>query len=360
MKRTPLYEIQREMGARMVPFAGWELPVQYESALKEHQAVRHGVGVFDVSHMGQIEVVGRDALNLVQKVTCNDLSRLADGQAQYSAFLTPQGTFVDDIVVYRIHPEHIFICVNAANKDKDFQWILQHQEGEAQVLDQSDCYVQLAVQGPRAQAVLQELADIDLSAIPVYRFAFGQVAGARALLSRTGYTGEDGFEIYIHPSQAEPVWKALFRAGQPYSIVPAGLAARNTLRLEMKYALYGNDIDETRTPWEAGLGWIVKMDKGDFVGKEALARQKEEGVPVLLRGFELLEPGIVRDGYPVFLDGAPVGKVTSGGFSPSLQKSIGLVYLPRDRAEIGQELEVEIRGKRRRARVVQTPFYCKS
>lgn len=341
----------------MIEFAGWEMPVQYESALKEHLAVRQSVGLFDVSHMGQLEVRGRKALATVQKVTCNDAGRVADGQTQYSAFLYPDGTFVDDIVVYRITAEHFFICVNAANKDKDYQWLRRHQEGEVEILDSSDHYALLALQGPNAPQVLQSVTPADLVSVKRYWFIQGEVVGVPALISRTGYTGEDGFELYILCETAELVWQELLAAGAPFSIRPAGLAARNTLRLEVRYALYGNDIDETTTPWEAGLGWIVKMHKGNFIGREALEQQKQQGVVRKLVGFEMVDRGIPRDHFPVYVDGKPFGHVTSGSFSPSLQKGIGLTYLPVSGAETGTEFEIDRRGKRLRAKVVETPFY---
>ncbi|MFQ5928896.1 MAG: glycine cleavage system aminomethyltransferase GcvT [Acidobacteriota bacterium] len=359
LKKTALNAVHKELGARMVDFVGWEMPVQYGSALREHQAVRERVGVFDVSHMGQIEIVGKDALSVAQKLTSNDISRLSDGQAQYSAFLYREGTFVDDIVLYRINPEHIFICVNAANKDKDLQWARRAKKGDVQILDNSNSYVQLAIQGPEAQAVLQQLTDVDLSSMKYYWFALGKVHGAKALISRTGYTGEDGFEIYIPPDKAESIWCKLFTVGKAFEIMPAGLAARNTLRLEMRYPLYGNDIDDHTTPWEAGLGWIVKLGKGDFIGKETLEKQKEEGVQRKLVGFEMVDRGIARDHYPILIDGQRVGQVTSGSFAPSLQKSIGLTYLPIECSQIGQLLDVEIRRKLLKAKVAETPFYRK-
>ncbi len=354
-RRTPLYQVHLEMGARMIEFAGWELPVQYHSALDEHHAVRRRVGVFDVSHMGQFELTGSDALGFTQRMTCNDVNRLKDGQAQYSAFLTDRGTFVDDIVVYRLEPERIFICVNAATREKDFAWLQSHLTGSVTLRDRSDNFAQIAIQGPKAEAVLARLTTVDLAAIPFYWCTEGEVAGVPAIVSRTGYTGEAGFELYVPGDRAEAVWRAVFETGEEEGIAPAGLAARNTLRLEMKYSLYGNDIDETTTPLEAGLGWIVKLGTG-FVGEEILARQKAEGVSRKLVGFELTDRGVVRDGFPVLLDGQTVGKVTSGGFSPTLEKSIGLAYLPPENAQPGQAIEIEIRGKKRQASVVKTPF----
>ncbi|MCH7802795.1 MAG: glycine cleavage system aminomethyltransferase GcvT [Acidobacteria bacterium] len=359
LKKTPLNALHKEYGARMVDFAGWEMPVHYGSALKEHFAVRERVGIFDVSHMGEIEFIGPGALAMAQKVTSNDVSRLSDGQAQYSAFLYPQGTFIDDIVVYRISDQHIFVCVNAANREKDYQWVKSKKEGRVDILDNSDSYVQLAIQGPKAEAVLQELTDLDLSSIQYYGFTFGNVNGTRCLISRTGYTGENGFEIYIPVEEAPSIWERLFQVGKPFGIMAAGLAARNTLRLEVAYCLYGHEIDETTTPWEAGLGWIVRLGKGEFIGHDSLEKLKEEGKQRKLAGFEMVGRGIARDHYPVIVDGTEVGQVTSGSFAPSLKKSVGLVYLPIQYARIGQPLEVEIRGKRVQAKVVETPFYTR-
>jgi aminomethyltransferase len=355
-RKTPLNQIHRELGGRLVDFAGWELPVQYRSALEEHHAVRTRVGVFDVSHMGQIEITGPNAFDFAQKVTCNDIGKIVDGRAQYSAFLTPKGTFVDDIVVYRYSEERIFICVNAATREKDFSWLQSQNTENAEIQDLSDSFAQIAVQGPRAEDTLQKLTDLDLSEIKPFRFVEGNLAGYQMMISRTGYTGEDGFEFYLRHDRSKPVWEKIFEAGKSYGISPAGLAARNTLRLEMCYSLYGNDIDEDHTPLEARLGWIVKLEK-DFIGKNALLKQKEEGIQKLLSGYEMIDPGIARDGYEVFIDNHGVGRITSGGFSPSLKKSVGLVYLPADRSQPGQEIEIGIRGKRRLARVVKTPFY---
>ncbi len=359
LKKTALNEIHREFGARMVDFAGWDMPVQYDGALKEHLAVRTAAGVFDVSHMGELEITGRDALALVQKVTCNDASKLSDGQAQYSAFLYPKGTFVDDVVVYRMQAQHFLICVNASNREKDFRWLEQHREGEVEVRDNSDSYVQLAVQGPAAEKVLQQLTAVDLHAIRFYRFERGSVCGVDTLISRTGYTGEDGFELYFPPQHAEHVWREIFRVGEPEGIKAAGLAARNTLRLEMKYALYGNDIDSEHTPLEAGLGWIVKLAQGDFIGRQALVEQKAAGLPSKLMGFQMTGRGIARDHFPVYGDGRLLGEVSSGSFCPSAELAVGLTYLPTELARIGQSLEIDIRGKRVAAEVVKTPFLSK-
>ena len=359
LKETPLHDLHVELGARMVDFAGWHMPVQYQGPLKEHLAVRQRAGLFDVSHMGEIEVTGPDALQAVQGITCNNLDRISDGQAQYSAFLTPQGTFVDDIVVYRISSDRIFICVNAANRDKDFRWVQDRLQGQAQARDRGDDYAQIAIQGPKAEDVLQQLTPADLSAIRFYAFEFGSVCKVDCLISRTGYTGEEGFEVYTPPQQAERIWRRLMQEGQEAGIAPAGLAARNTLRLEVCFALYGNDIDDATTPLEAGLGWISKLDQEDFIGRQALIDQKEQGVARKLSAFEMVERGIARDHFPVYLGQEKVGEVTSGSYAPSLGKAVGLTYLPASSCRPGQEFEIEIRGKRVKAQVVKKPFYSR-
>ncbi len=357
MNRTPLYHAHLELNARMVDFAGWEMPVQYSSTLKEHLAVRTAAGLFDVSHMGQIEIRGPDAVEFTQHMTCNDASRLEDGQAQYSALLYPEGTFVDDIVIYRIHAGHLLLCVNASNREKDFQWLLEHREGDVEIRDASDEYAQLALQGPRSQEILQRLTRLDLDVLPYYRFTLGRIVDADCLVSRTGYTGEDGFELYLSPAEAARVWGSILEAGSSAGIRPAGLAARNTLRLEVRYPLYGNDIDETTHAWEAGLGWIVDLDQGPFVGRESLYRIRQEGPDRKLAGFEITGRGIARDHDAVFIDGARSSQVSSGSYSPSGKKSIGLAYLPVEKAIPGQELEIENRRRLLPAMVVKTPFY---
>jgi aminomethyltransferase len=354
LKKTPLNGVEKELGGRMVDFGGWELPVQYSGILEEHEAVRTRAGVFDVSHMGEITVKGPRALDLLQKATCNDVSQLTDGRAQYNGLLYPTGGFVDDIVIYRKAADDYFVVVNASNTEKDFEWIQQCAKGEdAEVRNVSADYAQLAIQGPEAERMLQPLTDVSLSSIKYYRYADGNVDGAPAMISRTGYTGEDGFEIYIAPDEAPRILRKLVEAG----IKPTGLGARDTLRLEAKMALYGNDIDDTTTPIEADLGWIVKIDKGDFNGRDVLAREKAEGPRRKLVGFEMVDRGIARHGYPVIDGGGEVGVVTSGTHSPTLKKSIGLAYLPLDKSAQGSELTILNRGKETRARVVPTPFY---
>ena len=356
LKRTPLYELHRELGAKLIDFGGWEMPVQYSGILEEHRAVRERAGIFDVSHMGELEVTGPEALAALQELTPNDVARLADGRCHYSAFLTDRGTFVDDLLVYRRAADSFLLVVNASNTAKDFEWAKTHASREARVADASDSFALLAVQGPRAAALCARVSSSDPSDLPYYGFRTMEVLGVPALLSRTGYTGEDGFEIYLRPESAAKVFRGLLAAGGPDGVVPCGLGARDTLRLEAKMALYGNDIDDTVTPWEADLGWIVKMKKGDFIGREALARQKEQGVPRRLVGFEMLDRGIARHGYPAQTRLGP-GIVTSGTHSPTLGKPIGLALLPSAAAAVGEEFSVDIRGRMAKARVVETPFY---
>ena len=354
LKKTPLNEVEKELGGRMVDFGGWELPVQFSGILDEHDAVRNHVGIFDVSHMGEITVNGPQALELLQKATCNDVAKLEDGRAHYNGLLYPTGGFVDDILVYRIKADDYFIVVNASNSDKDFEWFQECAKGlDAEVRNVSAEYAQLAVQGPEAERILQPMTDVALAPIKYYRFAQGTVDGAPAIVSRTGYTGEDGFEVYVAPAHGPRIFKKLVEAG----VKPCGLGARDTLRLEAKMALYGNDIDHTTTPIEADLGWIVKLEKGDFNGRDVLQREKEEGPGRKLVGFEMVDRGIARHGYPVVEGGEEVGVVTSGTHSPTLKKSIGLAYLPLDKSAQGSELSILIRGKETRARVVPTPFY---
>ncbi len=333
------------------------MPVQYAGPLQEHLAVRTRVGVFDVSHMGEIELIGPPAEETLQRVTCNDASRLAQGQCQYSALTTPAGTFIDDILVYRLGRDHFFLCVNASNQVKDYQWLREHHQGDVEILFRSDDFTQLAIQGPRAAEILQPLTEANLRAMKYYWFARGQFAGVDALISRTGYTGEDGFELYFDPQYSEMVWTRILETGRSAGIEPAGLAARNTLRIEAKMALYGNDIDDKTNVLEADLGWICRFDKGEFIGREALVQQKQKGISRLLVGFEMVERGIARDKYPVLINGQPVGVVTSGSPAPFLKKNIGLTYLPVDHSAVGSEFEVVIRGTSVKARVVPTPFY---
>jgi aminomethyltransferase len=359
LRKTPLNARHRASNGRMVPFAGWDMPVEYGGIVAEHLAVRTRAGVFDVSHMGEIEVAGKDALAAVQRVSCNDASLLKVGQAQYSGLLTPEGTFLDDMIVYRMAPNHFMLVVNASNVGKDFGWISEQVKlaGEAAAIDSSSRYALIAIQGPASVDVLQPLTGVDLGEIRNYWFSYGEVAGARATISRTGYTGEDGFEIFVPPNMADKVWLALLESGRPADVVPVGLGARDTLRLEASMRLYGNDIDETTTVLEAGLGWTVGWGKDSFIGHERLREQKASGVTRKLVGFEMIERGIARHGHPVVRGGKPVGVVTSGTQTPFLKKSIGMAYVPVDLVAAGTEIDIDIRGRISKARVVPMPFY---
>ncbi len=357
LKRTPLFEIHRSSGARLIDFGGWEMPVQYSGIIEEHLAVRRGVGVFDVSHMGEIEIRGPEALKLTDFVTTNAAARLKTGQIQYSGLLYEHGGFVDDILVHKIADDEYFLVVNASNQEKDYEHIRAQNRWNAEVDFASERYAQIAVQGPKALATVQKLTPLDLASMRYYWFADGEVCGVPARVTRTGYTGEDGFEIYIAPSEAARIWNEVMRAGEEFGIKACGLGARNTLRLEAKMALYGHEIHASITPFEADLAWIVKMDKGDFSGRAALARQLEKGIARKLAGFEMRGRGIARDGYEVFLDGSPAGWVTSGGPAPFLNKNIGLCYLPAERAIPGQAIQIQIRGQLADAVTVPTPFY---
>ena len=359
LKRTPLYDCHVEAKARIVPFAGYEMPVQYAGVLEEHRAVRTAVGLFDVSHMGEIEVTGRRALDFVQYVTCNDAAKLTVGRAHYSGLMTPRGTFVDDLLVHKMADDRYFLVVNAANKDKDYAYLCAQSAGfdGVDVRDRSDEFAQIAVQGPKALATLQELTPVKLDEIKYYRFVEGTVDGAAALIARTGYTGEDGFEVYMAPEDAPRLWRTLLATGKQHGIIPAGLGARDTLRFEACMPLYGNDIDDTTTPFDAGLGWIVKLDKGGFLGREALLRQQADGVRRKLAGFEMTGRGIARHGYPIWAGGAEVGAVTSGTHAPTLGKALGMGYVPVALAAVGSAIEVEIREQKVAARVVEMPFY---
>jgi aminomethyltransferase len=357
LRRTPLYDTHKALGAKLVPFAGWEMPVQYAGGiLAEHHAVRTGSGIFDVSHMGEFEITGPDRNALVNRVTCNDVAALEPGGVQYSAILTPEGTFVDDCTVYRFE-DKLMIVVNASNVARAWEHIVKQKGGaNVRLKDISDEVGLLALQGPKAQEVLQPLSSTPLGDIAYYHFAVGKIAGAQCFISRTGYTGEDGFELYCRERDTVPIWQALTAAGAQ----PIGLGARDSLRLEMGYALYGNDIDDTITPLEAGLGWIVKLDKGSpFMGDKALQAQKQRGVTRKLVGFRLEGRGFPRHGYPVYVGDRDVDVVRSGTMSPSLGQPIGTTYLPADSAKVGTKFAVECRGERIPAEVVKRPFYTK-
>ena len=362
LKRTPLNSAHRQMGGRMVDFGGWDMPVQYPTGtIEEHLRTRTHAGLFDVSHMGEVDVQGSDAIAFVNKLTSNDVTKLVDGQAQYTTLTTPEGTIIDDLVVYRFAADHLLLVVNASTTDKDWEWIKSHESGESVELNNVSAeYCQLALQGPDAQSILQKLTNLPLDEIKYYRFTRGNVDGVEGIISRTGYTGEDGFEIYAPADRAEQLWNKLLDTGNmgtATGVLPCGLAARNTLRLEAGLALYGHEIDETTTPLEANLGWICKLDKGDFIGRDALVRQKEQGLKRKLVGFEVTDRGIARDDQEVIVDGERVGKVTSGSPAPFLKKNIGLAYVPVGYANVGQEISIDVRGKLVGAQIVKTPFY---
>jgi aminomethyltransferase len=346
----------------MVEFGGWDMPVQYPSGtVEEHSATRTRAGLFDVSHMGEIEVRGPEAIAFVNRLCSNDASKLVDGQAQYSALTTDEGTVVDDLLVYRFGPEHLLLVVNASTTDKDWDWINSHKREENVALtNRSADFCQIALQGPRALSILATLTETSLEEIKYYHFREGRVDGVDSIISRTGYTGEDGFEVYAAPEHAERLWEKMLEAGdygKPEGVEPCGLAARNTLRLEAGMALYGHEITEETTLLEANLGWITKLAKGDFTGRDALARQKEEGVRRKLVGFEVTERGIARDGQDVYVEGSKVGHVTSGSPAPYLRKNIGMAYVPIEFASVGQEIQVDVRGRMVGARIVPVPFY---
>jgi aminomethyltransferase len=358
LRQTPLHARHVALGARMVPFGGSDMPVEYSGISDEHLAVRTRVGLFDVSHMGEIEVAGRDALAGIQRITSNDAAKLKVGQAHYSGLTTEQGTFVDDVLVYRLADSHFLLVVNASNIEKDFAWITAHTAGIGDVVavNTSSRYALIALQGPAAREVLQPLTGADLAGMKYYWFANGEVASVRATVSRTGYTGEDGFEIFVAPAYASRVWDALLQAGQPADIRPCGLGARDTLRLEAAMRLYGNDIDDTTTVLEADLEWIVSWTKGDFLGRSALESQKQAGVPRRIVGFEMVDRAIARHGHSVIVDGQPAGVVTSGTQTPFLKKAIGMAYVPSSLGD-ADTIDIDIRNRRAAARIVPLPFY---
>jgi len=346
----------------MIDFGGWDMPVQYPGGtIEEHLRTRTHAGLFDVSHMGEVDVRGADAIAFVNRITSNDVTKLVDGQAQYTTLTTPQGTVIDDLLVYRFAADHLLLVVNASTTDKDWEWIKSHHAGESVELNNvSADYCQLALQGPDAQSILQKLTNQPLDEIKYYHFKLGTVDGVEAIVSRTGYTGEDGFEVYAAAGRAEQLWNKILGAGNSGAengVLPCGLAARNTLRLESGLALYGHEIDETTTLLEANLGWICKLDKGDFIGREALARQKEEGLKRKLVGFEVTDRGIARDDQEILVNGERVGKVTSGSPAPFLKKNIGFAYVPVEYASVGQEIEIDVRGRLVGAQIIKTPFY---
>lgn len=362
LKKTPLNEVHRSLKGKMVDFGGWDMPVQYEAGvIAEHLRTREYAGLFDVSHMGEIHVDGKDAIAFVNSITTNDVSKLADGQAHYSALTNENGGVIDDLLVYRFAENKLLLVVNASTQDKDWEWISSKRgDYDVDLRHASVEYCQIAIQGPKATEILQTLTDTDLSAIKYYHFTTGEVDGVSSIISRTGYTGEDGFEVYADASAAEQLWNKMLEAGNfgaENGILPAGLAARNTLRLEAAMSLYGHELGDDITPLEANLGWICKLNKGEFVGREALQKQKEEGLKRKLVGFEMVDKGIGRDGYDVYINDEKVGTVTSGSPAPYLKKNIGLAFVPVEFANVGQEIKIDVRGKHLAAVVVPIPFY---
>lgn len=360
LKRTPLFEIYKEYGAKTIDFGGWELPVQFSSIKEEHEAVRTKAGLFDVSHMGEVDVSGSGSLDYLQKMVTNDVSKLQNGGAQYTAMCYENGGTVDDLLVYKLEDHHYLLVINASNIDKDVEWLEKHVQGDVRIDNLSEKMAQLALQGPAAERVLQTLVvEMDLSEIGFFKFRQKVVIkGKEALISRTGYTGEDGFEIYCDAGDAVDLWKEILAAGAQDGVIPCGLGARDTLRFEANLALYGQELSPEISPLEAGIGFAVKLNKeANFIGKDALKRQKETGVPRKLVGIEMIDRGIPRHGYPVFVGEELIGEVTTGTQSPSLKKNIGLALITSEKAELGQEVDVEIRGKRLKAKVVSTPFY---
>jgi aminomethyltransferase len=361
LKRTPLFEVYKEYGGKTIDFGGWELPVQFSSIKEEHEAVRTRAGLFDVSHMGEIEVKGSDSLNYLQKMMTNDISKINNGGAQYTAMCYDNGGTVDDLLVYKIVDDHYLLVVNASNIEKDYNWLESHLEGNVTLENLSEKTSQLAVQGPLAEQVLQKLSETDLSTIGFFKFQQEvTLAGKKALVSRTGYTGEDGFEVYCDATDAVALWQAILQAGEDVGILPCGLGARDTLRFEANLALYGQELSPEISPLEAGIGFAVKLNKSaDFIGKEVLKQQKENGLARKIVGIEMIDRGIPRHGYPVFNGETRIGEVTTGTQSPTLKRNIGLALLDAEFTSLDTEVEVEIRGKRLKAKVVSTPFYKK-
>lgn len=359
LKKTPLNAAHRALGGKMVDFGGWEMPVQYPAGvIEEHIATRTRAGLFDVSHMGEIWVEGPDAIPFVNRITTNDVTKLVDGQAHYSALPNEDGGVVDDLLVYRFADDRLLLVVNAGTTDKDWEWINKNKGNENILLrNASSDYCQIAIQGPKALEILQKLTENDLAPIGYYHFTEGKVDGVDAIISRTGYTGEDGFEVYAAADRAEQLWNKLLETGKEHGILPCGLAARNTLRLESAMSLYGHELSDEISTLEANLGWITKLQKGDFIGRDQIAALKESGLTRKLIGFEMKEPGIARDGFDIYVGDEKVGVVTSGSPAPFLKKNIGLAFLPPEFANVGQEIRIDVRGKRLAAEVVPTPFY---
>ena len=361
LKRTSLFPLYQKYGAKVVDFGGWELPVQFSSILAEHEVVRERAGLFDVSHMGEVDVKGPDSLKYIQKMVANDASKLVDGKALYTPMCYPDGGTVDDLLVYRYSENHYLLVINASNIEKDVEWLKHHLDGNVELENISDQVSQLALQGPLAEKVLQKLTNEDLSTIGFFNFnADVELDGIKGLVSRTGYTGEDGFEIYLANEDAPKLWEKILEAGKDEGVLPCGLGARDTLRFESKLPLYGQELSQDITPVEAGIGFFVKPEKGDFIGREVLARQKEHGAPRKLVGVEMIERGIPRSHYPVYDNNDnQIGEITTGTQSPTLKKNVGLALIKKEYAEIGNEVFVGIRNKKVKAKIVKTPFYKK-
>lgn len=359
MKKTPFHEIHKKAGAKIVPFAGYEMPVLYAGIMEEHKAVRNAVGVFDVSHMGEFFAKGKNSLPFLQSITVNDVSKLTPGKAQYSAMCFENGGIVDDLLIYMLAEQSYMIVVNASNIEKDWEWMKKHCPADVAFENKSDETALLAIQGPKSLETMQKLTSSNLATIPYYHFVQGSIAGIEMTISRTGYTGELGFEIYFNVDHAEKIWNAIFDAGKEFGITPIGLGARDTLRLEMGYCLYGNDIDQTTNPIEANLGWITKFNKGEFVSKSILEKTKTEGPKRKLVGMMLSDKAVPRHGYPLVVNGSQVGVVTSGTFSPSLEKGIAMGYVNVPYTEIGSKISIDVRGKMVEATVAALPFLKK-
>jgi aminomethyltransferase len=359
LKKTPLNEAHRALGGKMVDFGGWDMPVQYPAGvIAEHLATREKAGLFDVSHMGEIHVDGPDAIPFINSITTNDVTKLVDGQAHYSALTNENGGVVDDLLVYRFAENKLFLVVNAGTTEKDWEWISSKRgDFDVDLHHASVEYCQIAIQGPKATGILQKLTETELEPIKYYHFTTGEVDGVPSIISRTGYTGEDGFEVYADASKAEQLWNKMLETGKDEGILPCGLAARNTLRLESAMSLYGHELGDDISPLEANLGWICKLNKGDFIGRDVLLKQKEEGLQRKIVGFEMVDKGIGRDGFDVYINDEKVGVVTSGSPAPYLKKNIGLAFVPVEFANVGQEIKIDVRGKHLAAVVVPTPFY---
>ncbi|KGR78454.1 glycine cleavage system aminomethyltransferase GcvT [Ureibacillus manganicus] len=362
LKRTPLFDEYAKYGGKTIDFGGWELPVQFSSIKEEHDAVRHRAGLFDVSHMGEIFVEGNDSLNYLQKLLSNDISKIQIGAAQYNAMCYENGGVVDDLIVYKLEDNRYLLCVNAANIEKDFDWMLSHSEGEVTITNKSSEFAQIALQGPLAEEVLQTLTNENLSEIKPFKFRDQvDVSGNKVLVSRSGYTGEDGFELYGAPEAIVDLWNKILDAGKEQGVVPAGLGARDTLRFEAGLPLYGQELSKDITPLEAGIGFAVKLQKeSDFIGKEALTEQKESGLPRKIVGVEMIDKGIPRHGYKVFKDGVEIGEITTGTQLPSTKRNVGYALVNSNFTELETELEIEIRNKKLKSKVVATPFYKRS